>query len=208
VSERPAPSRERRLLLLRHGRTAYNASGKFQGRLDPPLDDVGRMQARAAAEALAALKPAVLLSSSAKRAIGTAEVLAARFGLEMATDDRLCEVDNGRWAGLTLTEVREQFPDEHDAWRRGEDIQIGGGESYREVSERAAGAVAGPLENLAGGELLLVVTHGGVARSLTARMLGLPHEHWRILAGLQNCTWSLLVERPERWVLAGHGLAP
>lgn len=199
--------RNRRIALLRHGRTAYNADGRFQGRLDPPLDEVGRQQAAVAAEALAAAKPSALLSSSAQRAYGTAEVVAARCGLELASDDRLTEVDNGRWAGLTLTEVRERYSDEHDAWRRGEDIRLGGGESYREVAERAVQALAAPLSVLGDGELLVVVTHGGVARSTTARMLGLPHEHWRILAGLNNCTWSLLTERPDRWVLAGHGLS-
>jgi broad specificity phosphatase PhoE len=204
----PAPAgRGRRLLLLRHGRTSYNASGRFQGRLDPPLDDHGRLQAAEAAEALADLKPAALLSSTAQRAYGTAEVIAARCGLQVASDDRLCEVDNGRWAGLTLAEVRERFPEEHAGWRRGDDIKIGGAESYREVSVRASAAVAGPVDALADGELLVVVTHGGVARGLSAALLGLPHEHWRILSGLGNCTWSVLAERPERWVLEGHGLS-
>jgi broad specificity phosphatase PhoE len=199
--------RDRRIVLLRHGRTSYNASGRFQGKLDPPLDDVGRRQATDAAEALAASKPSVLLSSSAQRAAGTAEALAVRCGLELTTDDRLTEVDNGRWAGLTLAEVRERYRDEHDAWRRGDDIRIGGGESYREVAERGCAAIAGPLSALGDEELLVVVTHGGVTRAVLARMLGLPHEHWRILAGLDNCTWSVLAERPERWVLDGHRLS-
>jgi glucosyl-3-phosphoglycerate phosphatase len=204
----PAPAgRSRSVLLLRHGRTSYNASGRFQGRLDPPLDDRGRAQAAAAAEALAALKPAKLLSSTALRAHGTAEIVAARCGLELALDDRLCEVDNGSWAGLTLAEVRERFPEEHAAWRRGDDIRIGGAESYRQVAERACAAVAAPVADLGDDELLVVVTHGGVARALTAQLLGLPHEHWRVLAGLSNCTWSVLEERPDRWVLEGHMLA-
>ena len=207
MSEGSGAGRDRRLLLLRHGRTAYNASGRFQGRLDPPLDDHGRVQATVAAEAVAALKPSLLLSSTALRAYGTAEAVASRCGLELASDDRLCEVDNGRWAGLTLDEVRDRYADEHAAWRRGDDIKIGGGESYWEVSERAAAAVHEPLEALDDDGLLVVVTHGGVARALTARLLGLPHEHWRILSGLGNCTWSVLGERPERWVLHGHGLS-
>jgi probable phosphoglycerate mutase len=194
-------------VLLRHGRTEYNASGRFQGRLDPPLDDVGRAQAAAAAEALAALKPAAVVTSTAQRARGTAEALAARCGLELESDARLTEVDNGRWAGLTVTEVRERYADEYDAWRRGDDIKLGGAESYREVAERATAAIAAPLQARADDELLVVVTHGGVVRSVLARMLGLPHEHWRVLAGLANCTWSTLSERPDRWVLEGHGLS-
>jgi probable phosphoglycerate mutase len=193
--------------VLRHGRTAYNASGRFQGQLDPPLDDVGRQQAAVAAEALAALKPSALLTSSAQRAYGTAEAVAARCGLELVADSRLTEVDNGRWAGLTIHEVRARYPDEHDAWRRGDDIRIGGGESYLEVAERALAAIAPHLGERADGELQLVVTHGGVARALASRMLGLPHEHWRVLGGLANCTWLVLGERPDRWVLEGHGLS-
>ncbi len=203
----PASGRGRRLLLLRHGRTDYNASGRFQGKLDPPLDDVGRAQAQTAAEAIAALKPAALLASTAQRAHQTALALAERCGLELELDERLTEVDNGRWAGLTLAEVQERYPDEHDGWRRGDDIRIGGAESYREVSVRATAAIAGPLDARDDGELLVVVTHGGVARGTAASMLGLPHEHWRILSGLANCTWTLLGERPQRWVLEGHALS-
>ena len=129
-----AAGRDRRLVLLRHGRTAYNASGRFQGKLDPPLDDFGRGQAGVAAEAIA-----------------------ARCGLTAALDERLTEVDNGRWAGLTLAEVRERYPDEHAGWRRGDDIKIGGGESYWEVSERAMAAVTEPLAALDDDGLLVVV---------------------------------------------------
>ncbi|MDQ1650580.1 MAG: glucosyl-3-phosphoglycerate phosphatase [Frankiaceae bacterium] len=202
-----ATGRGRRLILLRHGRTDYNASGRFQGKLDPPLDDVGRTQAQVAAEAIAALKPAALLASTAQRAHQTALALAERCGLELDLDERLTEVDNGRWAGLTLEEVRERYRDEHDGWRRGDDIKIGGAESYREVSVRASAAIAGPLDARDDGELLVVITHGGVARAVAAATLGLPHEHWRILSGLGNCTWSMLSERPQRWVLEGHGLS-
>ena len=80
---------ERRLVLLRHGRTEWNAGRRIQGHLDPPLDETGHEQARAAAPAVAALAPVVLLSSDLQRARQTAEYAARVTGLTPSYDERL-----------------------------------------------------------------------------------------------------------------------
>lgn len=80
------------LLLLRHGRTAWNAARRFQGQLDPPLDEVGIAQSEAVAPVLAALGPVALLTSDLQRAVATAAPLAAATGLTARVDPRLREI--------------------------------------------------------------------------------------------------------------------
>ena len=195
----------RRLVLLRHGRTSWNATGRFQGQLDVELDEVGRAQATAVAPVLAAEGPARVLSSDSARAAATAAPLAAATGLEVATDRRLREIDLGAWTGLSRDEAQERFPDEYDAWTGGLDLPRGGGETYRQVAERATAAIAERLPALPAGGLLVVVTHGGTARATIGRLLDLDPDSWWRLAPLGNTSWSTLVEARSGWRLAEHG---
>ena len=107
----------RRIVLVRHGRTAHNAGGMIQGQLDVPLDDVGREQARAAAAVLAELAPAVLLSSDLARAAATADAVGAAAGTPVLLDARLRELQLGSWQGLTSEQARERFPQQWADWR-------------------------------------------------------------------------------------------
>lgn len=192
------------LILLRHGRTAWNAGGRFQGQLDPPLDDTGEAQAQAAAAALAGLRPVVLLSSDLQRARVTAATLGARLDTEAGIDPGLREIGLGDWQGLTGQEAREQFPDEYDAWVAGRDIRRGGGETYAEVGERAVAVVQPVLDSLPAGGTLVAVTHGGTARAVLGVMLGLEPGSWWRLGPLGNCRWSLVVREGRGWRLAEH----
>lgn len=97
----------RRLILLRHGRTAWNAQHRFQGHADPPLDEVGRAQAYEVAAIIAAIRPDLMLSSSAARAAQTAEILAHVSGLPFTSDIRFRERGLGHWEGLTPHEVAD-----------------------------------------------------------------------------------------------------
>jgi broad specificity phosphatase PhoE len=81
------------LVVWRHGRTAWNDAGRFQGHTDTPLDDVGRAQAAAASVALASLRPARVVTSDLSRAAATAAYLGAAAGVPVAEDPRLREVD-------------------------------------------------------------------------------------------------------------------
>jgi probable phosphoglycerate mutase len=102
----------RRVLLLRHGRTRWNAQRRFQGQADPPLDDVGRAQAYEVAALVAALEPQLIVSSDALRAAQTAAPLAEITGLPVQLEPRLRERSLGHWEGLTREEVQERYPDE------------------------------------------------------------------------------------------------
>ena len=153
---------------------------------------------------LAALSPWQIVSSSAGRAVASASYLEQATGLTASRDDRLREIYLGSWQGLTREEAADRFPDEHDAWMRGEDVRRGGGETYAEVGVRAGAALKEALAGVPSGGLLVVVTHGGSARAVIGSMLELPPEHWWRFAPLGNARWSLLIEGKRGWRLAEH----
>lgn len=194
----------RQVVLLRHGRTEWNATGRFQGQQDSPLDVIGRAQAEAAAVAVAPMHPDALVSSDLSRARLTAESVGAECGLPVEFDERLREIFLGKWEGLTRAEARRRFPDEYARWQAGEDSRRGHGETYAEVGARASECVTDWLDRLGPGSLLVAVTHGGTARATIGTMLGMAPDTWWRLAPLSNCRWSLLADMGRGWRLEEH----
>src|SRR4051794_30579029 len=109
--------RVRRLVMLRHGQTGYNAGSRMQGQLDTELSDLGRDQAVAAAEVLAKRQPLVIMSSDLRRALDTAVALGERSGMPVLVDTRLRETHLGDWQGMTHLEVDAAAPGARLAWR-------------------------------------------------------------------------------------------
>jgi broad specificity phosphatase PhoE len=166
-----------KLLLLRHGETDWNLGNRFQGHADPPLNETGRVQARALSATLAGRPFAALYSSPLRRAFETAEIVAEPHGLRPAAAEGLREVDVGAWQGLTRAEVEERFPAQFERW-----LSFGqgweDGESYEQMSRR----VVATLFEIAGrheGETVLVVTHGGPIRAAIAAAQGVSHSEAR-----------------------------
>lgn len=184
----------RRLVLWRHGRTAWNASQRFQGQSDVPLDEVGVVQAAAAARVLARLEPARLMSSDLQRASATADALAQITGLPVEPDGRLRETWAGAWEGLTRAEIEEQFPGELSAWAAGSDLRPGGGETRREVADRMVAVLTEVIDALPERATVVLATHGGSARAAIGALIGLPDVHWAALGVLANGNWSVLAE--------------
>lgn len=202
-----SPSGPRRIVLWRHGRTAWNAEGRFQGQLDVELDSVGVEQARRAASLLAGLPPAMVLSSDLSRARATVEPLLRLTGLTATYDKGLRESHGGEWQGLTGTDMRAgSDAASYDAWRQGADLPAGRtGERRSEVGARGSAVVRRELKALRDGEVMVVVTHGGTARATIGTLLGLPVEHWDVFGGLANCSWSVLEETAHgAWRLSEH----
>lgn len=162
----------RRIVLLRHGRTAWNVQGRFQGQADPPLDAVGWRQAAASARALCAAPVVAVLSSDLTRAQQTAEAAAAEHGLRPVVSADLREVNLGAWTGLTHAEALARFPDEYRAWKRGEPVRRGGGETEREAGLRLARRLHSASAAIDEGGALLLVSHGVAMQAAMAILQG------------------------------------
>lgn len=184
------------LVVLRHGRTSWNATGRFQGQADIPLDERGMAQAAQAAGVLSELAPSAIYSSDLTRARQTAEPLARSCGLPVVTDQRLREIHVGSWEGLTIDELFSQVDDDlKRAWLAGEDVRRSAtGETVAEVGERAGAALDEIGLAAPNGSTVVAVMHGLAARAGVCRLLGFPTESWKRLSGLHNCGW-IIVER-------------
>ncbi|MFG2191600.1 histidine phosphatase family protein [Streptomyces sp. NPDC048639] len=196
--------RGRRVVLWRHGQTAWNLERRFQGSTDIELTETGVAQARRAARLLAGLKPDAIVSSDLKRAATTAAELAAITRLDVMHHEGLRETYAGNWQGLTHEEIVEKYGEQYAAWKRGEPVRRGGGELETEVAERAAPVVESHVNKLPDGGTLVVVSHGGTIRTTIGKLLGLEPRSWEALGGLSNCSWSVLGEGMRGWRLMDH----
>lgn len=164
-----------RLLLLRHGRSTWNAEGRWQGWADAPLAPEGEEQVRALGAMLAGAGVAFAgaVSSDLERSVATAAIVAAVLGLdEVEVEPDLRERDVGDWTGRTTEEIELIWPGAIEAWRAGRLDRPPGGEHEPSFRARVVGAV----ERLAArpGGPLLVVTHGGVIRAVERHLGGDP----------------------------------
>jgi glucosyl-3-phosphoglycerate phosphatase len=175
----------RRVLLLRHGRTAWNAERRFQGQADPPLDPVGRVQASEVAALVAAFRPGAIVASDLLRASQTAEPLGALAGVPLQLDARFRERSLGHWEGLTRDDVAVRYPDEYADWVAGRDVRGRGAETRDDVAKRALAA----FYDLPEVEVAVVVTHSATAMSLCSALIGLVQGR-PALGPLANCHWS------------------
>ncbi len=218
-----------RIILWRHGRSAMNASGGFQGQLDTPLDAVGLAQAQRAALVLAdeiAGVPVRLVTSDLTRAAWTLASLTVACDLPSRVDEEVREVDGGQWQGLAMTDVARRWPSEYAAWRAGSHTTRAGvtGETRTEMGQRMAGAVRRHAEATPDGGTLVIATHGAVTRSGVLELTGLGPAASPALGALGNARWAVLrpalsevsAERrgdvdgglAQRWTLAGYDLGP
>lgn len=166
-------------VLLRHGETALTPEKRFSGSggSDPELSAVGRRQAAAVAEALAARGTIqAVVASPLRRCQETAAAVAERLGLPVRTDEGLRETDFGDWEGLTFAEVRERHPEDLQAWLSSTAARpTGGGESFGTVAERVSLAREKLLARYAS-RTVLVVTHVTPVKTLVRLALGAPPE--------------------------------
>lgn len=158
---------EHRLLLLRHGETEWSRLGRHTGRTDLELLDIGRDQARSAAEALGdlQLRNPVVISSPRRRALQTAE-LAGLSVAEVSPD--LAEWDYGDYEGLTTPQIRETVPG-WTVWTH----PCPGGETAEQVTARADRAITMALAHMQSRDVVFV-GHGHFSRSMLSRWVELP----------------------------------
>lgn len=184
----------RRLILLRHGQTEYNATSRMQGQLDTELSELGRRQALAAAREIAAFEPLAVVSSDLRRAYDTAVALGDSAGLPVEIDPRLRETHLGQWQGLTHHDVDSVAPGARAAWRADARWAPPQGESRVDVARRSVPVVRELLDKYEqwGQRPIVLVAHGGLIAALTAALLDLPVDRWPILGGLGNTGWVRL----------------
>ncbi|WP_187689434.1 histidine phosphatase family protein [Nocardia wallacei] len=184
----------RRLILLRHGQTEWNAADRMQGQIDTELSELGRRQAKDAARELLGHDAIAIVSSDLRRAYDTAVALADHTSLEVVRDRRLRETDLGEWEGLTHLEVDTRYPGARQTWRLNADFTPPGGESKLEVGARALPVVRELFAARTDwpGRTIILVAHGGLIAALTAALLELPRKNWPVLGGLANTSWVQL----------------
>jgi broad specificity phosphatase PhoE len=174
-----------RILLMRHGQSVWNAVGRWQGQADPPLSELGREQAKAAAANVGSVD--AIVSSDPDRAAETAAIIATELGVdELATEKSFRERDAGEWSGLTREEIEERWPGylaEHrrpKGWEPDDKLLVRVLAGIDKVAKKHEDAT------------VLVVTHGGVVYTLEAH-LGAEHGYLANVAG----RWLVVEPGPE-----------
>jgi len=150
-----------RVYIARHGETDWNLSGRYQGRRESALTELGTRQAAALAGAMDAAQIGHVVSSPLLRCTATAQPAAERRGVTVETDPRLIEIAHGSWEGRLRDDIAVNDPQRYRAWR--EDpahVQFEGGEGLTQVRERWREFAAAFRPRVAS----LVVTHDAVVR--------------------------------------------
>lgn len=161
-----------RVLLIRHGQSQGNAERRFGGHTATPLSARGLVEAEATARALASEPVSAIYSSDLPRALQTAAPLAREKNLEVVPTDAFRERHVGHMEGLTFGEAAEKFPDEYAALlRRDFDHVLLGGESYRQMLDRAASHLDRIIEAHQGGTVA-VFSHTGTICILALHLMG------------------------------------
>lgn len=179
------------LILVRHGETDWNRTGRCQGISDVVLNDNGRKQALELGLCLKGEKISAVYSSDLARALSTAEEIARHHGLTVEIDSDLREMDQGDFEGLLFTEIRERYAEIMSEWRDNpETLRIPSGETLAEVRERALRA----FEKLRGrhdGETVVAVSHNLTITTLLCEFTGVGLSGFRSF-GIQAASRSTL----------------
>jgi len=160
----------RRLLLVRHGESTWNAVSRWQGQADPPLSPFGERQAEDAAARLAEITSITAVwASNLVRARRTGDLIAKHLGIAQVREEpRLRERDVGAWSGLTRDEIEERWPGYLAARRSPPDF-----EGDDELLARTRAGLAAAVDGSGPGDVL-VVTHGGVIRTIERSLGAIP----------------------------------
>jgi broad specificity phosphatase PhoE len=181
-----------RIILVRHGQTAWNKSDRFRGRADVPLDDVGLAQAEATGRRVATQWTIrAVYSSPMSRAHNTAEAIARHFNLPVQTHNGLADINFGLWQGLLPDEVKMRWPQELNDWYQApQRLHIPGGESLDMMRARSMAAI-NELAARHAEETIALVGHAVINRVILLGVLGLGNERfWHI--GQDTCAINVI----------------
>ena len=173
-----------KFILVRHGQSKANEGGYLVGNMEAPLSQKGEKQAKAVSEyILKAYKVDVIYSSPLSRAINTIKGVADALNLPINTEDKLTEFNFGKWEGLTLEEIKNEFDDGYSKWAKDPGVFVpNGGESMAQLQTRVVEKLKeiGKKED---GKTVLIGSHSSVIRALQCYVQGLP------LTKMKNTPW-------------------
>lgn len=172
----------KRVSLVRHGESTWNAAKRWQGQSDAPLSLIGQGQATELAAWFATQRPDRVECSDLDRAAHTARLA----GASARSDAAWRELFVGEWEGQLHRDVRDRYPEQLQALRRGEPVKLGGGESWFDLRDRSMAALDRLLTTLPSGGHGIVFCHGGVIMAVTTALLELAHQLPRRIVGLTN----------------------
>lgn len=189
-----------KLLLVRHGETTWGRDGRYQGHSDSPLSARGKGQARALAERLATTDGIRIVASPLMRAQATAQIIADRLDLPVATDHRLMELAYGQWEGLQQAAIKEKWPGLLRLWKRRPDqVTFPGGESLSDVQHRVQSFL---WHAAAQSGTLLAITHDGVARVAVLEAQGESLASFREVR-IANASMTSIAWHEGQWTIEG-----
>lgn len=214
----------RSIVLVRHGRTAYNAAHRLQGQVDIPLDEVGRRQVEITGRALRELyvdrRPEVtgrlVICSDLGRAAATAHAFADPLGLEVHPDERVRERSFGDWEGMSVEELAERYPEDFRLWaeHRGGEMRHHA-ESKQAVGERGCEAIEDWASRAGEDTDLFVFSHGAWISQTLQHLLGIDcaDPTYASVMGMRNAHWARLLpmdlsDGGLRWRLVDYNHGP
>jgi phosphoserine phosphatase len=190
-----------RIVLVRHGETAWNEAGKFQGRLDIGLNETGRRQAKLLAKALGDIHLDAIYSSPLSRSFETANEIAGYHSLTVIPADEFNEIDHGSWEGMHLDEVIDQHGALYETWINKPHLaKMPGGEDLDDIRDRSVRRLNDILERTADGNAVLIAAHDATNKVILCHALGLDNSHfWQLKQG--NAGISILEYENDAWRL-------
>jgi len=170
-----------KIILVRHGQTAWNKEEIFRGRIDIDLDETGLEQSRLLARALSKFQINAVYSSPLKRALNTAIPVANYLQIEVSIDDHFIDMNYGRWEGKSCNEIKETFITLYQKWIKDPHLlKIPDGETLDEVRRRTVTRLYQLLDKHKE-ETIVIVSHRVVNKVLICALLGLDNSSfWRI----------------------------
>lgn len=161
------------LFLIRHAQTKHNDDHRYQGSTDAPLNETGRLQAEEIAKRLSDKKLEAIYSSNLQRSVQTADFIAKEHKLPINQDERLREISFGDWEGMSYNEIQSQSPDLLEKWINDPSYHSPpNGETLIQLASRVKSAIDEIKSKHTQDETVLLVTHGGVIRTLLCTVLG------------------------------------
>ena len=193
-----------KVILVRHGKTVWNAEGRYQGKMDIPLNEEGKEQARRVGEELKDFPVKAVFSSPLSRCRDTAEETARHHGLEVQVKEGFKEIDHGEWEGMLASEVEERYPELLKLWRtKPAEVQMPGGESLKDVYDRAVKAFEEVVSQFSPEDLIVIVGHDATNKVLMCHLLGTDlNKFWAFKQA--NCGITVLEYDPETKQVVVH----